>query len=72
MAIRVMGGAANVSAIVPVDAVAAPPGPRLKLTCRNNAFGKKCGAAWESDVFTDCPKCGQRKFVHKVEPEVAA
>lgn len=62
------GGVSEVSRIVPADASAATPAPpRLKLVCTNNSFGKKCGSEWEAEVMTPCPKCNQRRYVHKAE-----
>lgn len=68
--IQSLWGASNVSNLIPAGDSAVPPAPALlKLECRNRSFGKVCGATWESASFTECPGCGQRRFVHKVEAE---
>lgn len=61
------GGVTNVSDIGPIDGTL-PAKRYLVLGCNNNAFGKgRCGAEWEADKFTECPKCHQRRYVYKVE-----
>lgn len=70
--IQSLWGACNISNIHEAGA-AEPPAPvLLKLECRNRSFGKTCGAKWESPVFTECPGCGQRRFVHKADAEAEA
>lgn len=73
--IQSLWGASNISTIH--EATGEPssppkPPPLLKLECHNRAFGKPCGSKWESATFSDCPGCGQRKFVHKVEEAAEA
>lgn len=68
--LRMQGGVSNVSQIIPADALKKePPKPRLYLTCRRYDSPSKavCGATWESDFMTPCPKCGNRQFVMKAE-----
>lgn len=63
------GGVTNIGDIEPLTGAAAePPKPRLSLYCNNKMFGKACGATWQSDVFTECPKCHKRRFVHRANP----
>jgi len=65
-------GVANVSDIVPLDAPSEPAKKRFRLVCNRNPFGKgRCGAEWESDVFTECPKCGARIGVKKIDQQPA-
>lgn len=71
--IQSLWGASNISSITEAGEPQSPPTPvLLKLRCNNKAFGKACEAEWESPAFTECPKCGQRRFVHKVEEEKQA
>ena len=45
---------------------------RLSLYCNNREFGRICAARWTAEVFTPCPKCGSRRYVHKELPEEKA
>ena len=58
--------AINIGAVEPVDK-SIPPAKYLVLECRGQLFGEPCGSTWESAIFTACPKCKQRRYVHKVE-----
>lgn len=63
-------GVSNLGKLEIVEVGKEPPkGPELKpFFCSNKQFGKACGATWQAEIFQDCPKCGQRRFVKKGMP----
>lgn len=68
--LRQYGGVSNIGPLEPANtAKKEPPRPRLYLTCKRYDTASKavCGQLWESEVFTPCPKCGNRQFVVKAE-----
>lgn len=70
MALRILGGVSNVSPIMSVEETQAEPvqKPNIILQCKRYDGHKKaiCGKVWESEIFTPCPACGNRKFVTKI------
>jgi hypothetical protein len=70
MALRMFGGVSTVSHIMPAEEPQAKPEtkPNIILQCKRFDGGKKaiCGEVWESELFTPCPACGDRKFVTKI------
>lgn len=64
-----LGGVSNIGRIEPAVATSQEePKARLSLICSWNPRGKgRCGMTWDSETFTPCPKCGQRRWVKKVD-----